>query len=102
MSKNTQNKMLKSIGEKAAVDLTAMIAEADADILAAIHKMQSEAQLQETTPKFNLSFKISVDFDKASLDCDLSWTLKQSLSVSHQLDDPNQEPLPLPPGNSKN
>ena len=68
------------------------------DILAAIHKMQAEAQLQETAPKFNLGFKIVVDFDKGTYDCDLSWTLKQSLSVSHQIEDPAQTKLPLTPG----
>jgi hypothetical protein len=75
--------------------LKALIAEANDDILAAIHKMQSEAQLQETAAKFNLGFKISVDFQKSIFDCDLSWSLKQSLSVSHQIEDPKQGRLPI-------
>lgn len=89
------NPLLESIAVKASADLCDLIREGEADILTAIHKMQTEAQAQETAPKFNLSFKIAVDFDKSSFDCDLSWTLKQSLSVSHQIDDPNQGKLPM-------
>ena len=85
-----QNPLLKSIAEQAAQDLIALIEEGNDDILAAIHKMQAESQLQETKPKFALGFKIVWDMDKATYDCDLSWTLKQSLSTSHQIEDPNQ------------
>jgi hypothetical protein len=88
------NALLKSISDNAADDLKSLIESGETDILAAIHKMESEAQLQETKPKFSLGFKITVDFDSHTYDCDLSWTLKQSLSVSHQIEDPLQEKLP--------
>jgi len=89
--------LLKSIADNASDDLKSLIESGHDDILTAIHKMQSEAQLQETNPKFSLGFKITVDFDKSTYDCDLSWTLKQSLGVSHRIEDPNQAPLPLDP-----
>ena len=88
------NALLKIVSEQASADLRKMIEEGNDDLLAAIHKMESEAQLQETSPKFNIGFKISIDLDKSVFDCDLSWTLKQSLSTSHAIEDPNQMPLP--------
>lgn len=87
------NALLQDIASKASQDLRDLIAEGEKDIIAAIHKMESEAQLQETKPKFSLGFKITVDLDKSVFDCDLSWTLKQSLSASHQIDDPAQGKL---------
>lgn len=87
------NSLLQDIAEKASQDLRDLIEEGERDIIAAIHKMESEAQLQETKPKFSLGFKITVDLDKSTFDCDLSWTLKQSLSASHQIEDPAQGKL---------
>ena len=89
------NPLLQNIAIKASADLVDLIREGEADILTAIHKMQSEAQLQETKPKFNLGFKITWDMEKGVFDCDLSWSLKQTLSVSHTMDDPNQAKLPI-------
>ena len=89
------NPLLENISEQAAEDLRNLIKEGADDILTAIHKMQEESQLQETKPKFNLGFKIVLDFDAATYNCDLSWSLKQSLSTSHQIDDPNQSKLPI-------
>ena len=89
------NALLKTIADQASADLRSLIESGNDNILQAIHKMQTEAQLQETKPKFILGFKITVDFDSGTYDTDLSWTLKQSLGVSHQIEDPNQQPLPL-------
>lgn len=87
------NAQLESIATRAAVDLQNLILEGESDILAAIHKVIKEAQLQESKPKFILGFKISVDYDKSTFDCDLSWTLKQSLGVSHTIEDKDQQNL---------
>jgi hypothetical protein len=89
------NALLQQIAEHASDDLAGLIASGEADILAAIHKMEEEAQLQEAKPKFTLGFKITVDLDKNTFDCDLSWSLKQTLGVSHQIEDPKQVKLPL-------
>lgn len=89
-----QNALLASIANQAAEDLKALILEGNDDILTAIHKMQAEAQAQDAKPKFALGFKIAWDMDAGTYDCDLSWTLKQSLSTSHQLEDPNQQTFP--------
>jgi hypothetical protein len=89
------NALLEQIANHASDDLKALIESGNDDILTAIHKVETEAQLQEQSPKFNLSFKISVDLDKSTFDCDLSWSLKQTLSVSHQIEDPAQVKLPL-------
>ena len=89
------NALLEQIANHASDDLKSLIESGNDDILTAIHKVESEAQLQEQSPKFNLSFKISVDLDKSTFDCDLSWSLKQTLSVSHQIEDPAQEKLAL-------
>lgn len=90
-----QNALLESVATQAAEDLKAQFIEANDDLLNAIHKMQEEAQLQESKPKFNIGFKITLDFDKSTFDCDLSWTIKQSLSTSHTIEDVNQTKLPL-------
>lgn len=92
---NPMNALLKQISDHASADLASLIESGEKDILTAIHKMEAEAQLQETKPKFSLGFKITVDLDKSTFDCDLSWTLKQTLGVSHQIDDPKQDKLPL-------
>ena len=89
------NPLLQKIAEQAAADLTALITEGNDDILAAIHKAQAESQLQETTPKFALGFKIAVDWEKSTYECTLGWNLKQSLATSHKIDDPLQEKLPF-------
>ena len=89
------NALLKQIADAASADLASLIESGNDDILAAIHKIESEAQLQETAPKFTRGYKIVVDLDKSTFNCDLSWSLKQTLSVSHQIDDPAQEKLPL-------
>ena len=89
------NALLEQIANHASDDLKSLIESGNDDILTAIHKVESEAQLQEQSPKFNLSFKISVDLDKSTFDCDLSWSLKQTLSVSHQIEDPAQTKLPI-------
>lgn len=89
------NALLQQISDAAAADLQDLIQSGEKDIIAAIHKATAEAQLQESTPKFALGFKISVDLDKSTFDCDLSWTLKQSLGVSHSIDDPAQVKLPF-------
>lgn len=91
--KKEQNPLLLDIATKASKDLFDLIAEGNDDILAAIHKSLAEALLQETKQKFNLGFKIVVDLEKSTFDCDLGWNLKQSLSVSHSIDDPNQGKL---------
>jgi hypothetical protein len=92
------NQLLETIANQAAEDLKKLICEGADDILTAIHKMQAESQLQEVKPKFTLGYKIAVDFDKSAYDCDLSWSLKQSLSTSHHIDDPAQTKLPLEKG----
>jgi hypothetical protein len=87
------NALLQQISDNAATDLKDLIESGSEDILKAIHKAEEEAQLQEAKPKFCLGFKISIDLDKSTFDCDLSWTLKQTLGVSHQIEDPNQAKL---------
>lgn len=89
------NPIIQIISTKAAEDIVSLIAEGEADILTAIHKAQAEAQAQETNPKFSLGFKISVDLDKGEFNCDLSWSVKQSLGTSHKLEDVNQISLPI-------
>lgn len=89
------NPLLAQIATQASADILKLIEEKEKDILAAIHKMEEEANIQETRPKFNLGFKITVDLDKSLFDCDLSWNIKQTVGISHQIDDPMQEKLPI-------
>ena len=89
------NPLLEKIANDSSNDLNDLIREGEKDLLAAIHSMQKEAQLQETNPKFNIGFKIAIDFDNGTYDCDLSWTVKKTLSTSHKIEDPAQEKLPL-------
>jgi hypothetical protein len=89
------NTLLKQISDSACIDLAKLIEEGNDDILNAIHKAEEEAQLQETAPKFSLGFKITVDLDKNTFDCQLGWSFKQSLTVSHQIEDSKQPKLKL-------
>lgn len=89
------NALLKQIADHSSSDLSSLIESGEKDILAAIHKMESESQLQETAPKFTLGFKITVNLDKSTFDCDLSWTMKQTLGVSHQIEDVKQVRMQL-------
>lgn len=88
------NALLQNIADNASEDLRKLIEEGADDILKAIHKTEEEAQANEAKPKFSLGFKITVDFDAASYNCDLSWTLKQTLGTTHTIDDPNQQTFP--------
>lgn len=89
------NALLKQISEAACSDLAKLIEEGNEDILSAIHKAEEEAQLQETAPKFSLGYKITVDLDKSTFDCQLGWSFKQTLSVSHQIEDEKQVKMVL-------
>jgi uncharacterized membrane protein YqiK len=89
------NALLQQIADHAADDLKKMIEEGNEDILKAIHKTEELCLLNETAPKFSLGFKIVVDLDKNTFDCGLSWTLKQGLNISHQIEDPSQVKLAL-------
>ena len=89
------NPLLENIADIASEDIKRLIKEANDDLLSAIHKMQDEAQLQETAPKFKIAFGISLDFDNHQFDCALSWSVKQSLTTSHAIEDPAQGKLPI-------
>ena len=89
------NALLQQISECAADDLRDLIKSGETDILSAIHKVEAEAQLQESPLKFKLGFSITVDLEKSTFECNLGWSFKQSLSVSHQIEDVSQVKLPL-------
>ena len=89
------NPLLETIAAQAADDLKAQIKDANDDLLAAIHKAQREAQLQESPFKFNIGFRISFDLQKSTVTNTLSWNVKQSLEISHAIEDPNQVTLSL-------
>jgi len=95
LTNKTMNALLRNIADNASTDIARLIEEGAEDILKAIHKTEEEAQANEAKPKFSLGFKITVDFDAASYNCDLSWSLKQTLGTTHQIDDPNQPKLPM-------
>ena len=86
---------LAGIAEKSAQDLQNLINEASENIVVAIGQCALEAQLQETKPKFTLSFSIAIEPDKGGFETKLSWTVKKTLSVDHSPEDPNQDKLPL-------
>lgn len=89
------NPLLKTIAMQAAEDLQAQFKDANDDLLSAIHKAQREAQLQEAPLKFNIGFKMSFDLQKSTITNTLSWNVKQSLEISHQIEDPNQVTMTL-------
>jgi hypothetical protein len=89
------NPMLETIAKQASEDLIDEFAEAEKDLLNAIQKAEKESALQESPLKFNIGFKISLDLEKRIVTNTLSWSVKQSLETSHQIDDPEQKKLPL-------
>jgi len=90
-----QNTLLKNIIDQSCIDLRGLALGGEEDILSALHRATAEAELQETKPKFNLSFTIAIDPDKGNFETKLSWTVKQTLSAEHTIDDAGQEKLRL-------
>lgn len=89
------NSKLKAIIEQAAADLVSYAKEGEEKILNAWAKAEEAAELNDTTPKFSLGYSISLDLDKDTMTTDLSWRIKESLSRTANIPDPNQVPLPL-------
>lgn len=87
------NALLQNVCDQALADLEAQFKEASDELLASIHKAETEAQLQEAPMKFNIGFKIQLDLDKSTITNTLSWSVKHSLETSHQIEDPNQPKL---------
>lgn len=94
-NKNQMNPLLETIANQASQDLLDQIENAEKKLLTAIHEAEQESQLQETPMRFNIGFKISLDMQKRILTNTLSWNVKQSLEVSHKLDDPAQGKLAI-------
>ena len=89
------NPLLETIAAQAAEDLQAQFKAANDDLLSAIHKAQREAQLQEAPLKFNIGFRMSFDLQKNTVTNTLSWNVKQSLEISHEIEDPAQVKLAI-------
>ena len=87
--------LLETIAAQAAEDLQAQFKDANDDLLSAIHKAQREAQLQEAPLKFNIGFRMSFDLQKNTVTNTLSWNVKQSLEISHEIEDPAQVKLAI-------
>lgn len=85
--------MLQSVLDQALSDLEAQFKEGADELLASIHKAETEAQLQESPMKFNIGFKMQLDLDKSIVTNTLSWSVKHSLETSHQIEDPLQPKL---------
>jgi len=86
---------LEAIGHQAATNLVNLIAEARADIQAAWDGCIAESQHQETKPKLDLSFAITLDLDKSSADYTLTFGVRHKLSVTAPIPDWTQATLPL-------
>jgi len=84
------NPKLKAITETAAVDLVALVADKEQEILDAWHACAEEAQLQETKPKFRLSLAITLDLDANSMETALTFAIRRKVSVSHEIPDLEQ------------
>jgi hypothetical protein len=89
------NAKLETIAAKAADDLSALIGEAEDNILDAMSKATEEAALTESPVKFRLSYTITLDLDKSTQENKLAWSVRHSLSHTAPLDDPKQSKLPL-------
>lgn len=89
------NALLQSVCDQALTDLEAQFKESADELLASIHKAETEAQLQESPMKFNIGFKIQLDLDKNIVTNTLSWSVKHSLETSHQIEDALQAKLPM-------
>ena len=86
---------LRAIGQSAGANLQDLIGSGEVEILKAWAAVAREAALQEVGPKLRLSYTITVDIDKQSVDYDLAWSVRHKLSVSEKLEDPRQEKLGL-------
>ena len=89
------SKKLEAIAARAAEDLPAFISEAEEEILKAWASVIEQADLDEGKPKLKLSFAISLDLEKFTMDTTLSFGVTRKLSRSGPMPDPTQPELPI-------
>lgn len=89
--------LLKQILATAPDDLTRLLEEGGEDIEKALARSVAEAASNDQKAKFAIGFRIAVDVDNNTFECQLGWSFKQTLSVSHEIEDPRQTGLPFTP-----
>jgi hypothetical protein len=89
------NVKLQAISAKAAEDLQDLIQASESKILEAWDAATSEAQDNETAPKFKLGFAITLSLDDDKMETALTYGIKHKMTVESTIPDPNQMPLPM-------
>ena len=88
-----KNPKLRAIATAFALDVPQLVHDAENEILAAWAQAEDEAQLNETSAKFGLSFAVSLDLEKDKMETKLSFSVRHSRSIDRAIPDPNQPEL---------
>lgn len=89
------NNKLEAISATACLDLAALIAEREKEILEAWSEAEEEAQANETKPVFRLGFTVALDLDADKMQSTLSFSIRRKATAEHEIPDPSQRKLPL-------
>ena len=89
------NAKLKAISDEAAQNLCALVKENEEKLLEAWDACESEAQANETAPKFKLGLSITLDLDGDKMTTDLTWGVRYKATAECTIPDPDQAKLPL-------
>jgi hypothetical protein len=90
------NAKLEAISNEAANNLLALVKENESKLLEAWDACESEAQANETAPKFKLGLSITLDLDGDKMTTDLTWGVRYKATAECTIPDPDQSKLALP------
>lgn len=93
------NSKLSAISIEAAQNLCALVKENEEKLLEAWNSCESEAQANETVPKFKLGLSITLDLDADKMTTDLTWGVRYKATAECTIPDPDQANLPLSSAN---
>lgn len=84
------NEKLKAISDKAIADFQSLIQENEKLLLESWSSAEQEAQDNETKPKFKFNLGVTLDLDKDSMACDLTFGVRYKRTVETSIPDPSQ------------
>lgn len=90
------NTKLMAISNEAADKLQALVRENEKKLLEAWNACESEAQANETAPKFKLGLSITLDLEGDKMTTDLTWGVRYKATAECTIPDPDQGKLALP------
>jgi hypothetical protein len=87
------NAKLSAIADEAATNLKALVRENEDKLLEAWNACESEAQENETAPKFKIGLAVTLDLDGDKMETALSFGIRYKATAECQIPDPAQMKL---------